>query len=164
MIRFSPIRNLDKVQAFLKTVPRGTMKTAIVSIAKYLIGNKRHGLAHDDPYKYVSRKSAYGQTFQSDKQRRYVMAKIRSGEITPGQRKKSPTDQAGGYNYVLTNSGYGATITNTEDGAYWTRKAQPAQLRMVGWRSYSKVVTDNIKGAIRQATADVNKWLKANGK
>lgn len=163
-IRIGKIRGIDKVEAFLREVPRGAMRAAVYALAEYIVGDDSHGLAHDDPYKYVTRKQAYGETFQSEAQRRKVMAMISSGEITPGQRYQSPTEQSSGYEIQSTNQGYGATIKNSSEGAYWTRVAQPAQLAMVGWRSYIRVVEDNIKGAVRHALAEVNKWLRTKGK
>lgn len=162
-IRFGPIRNVEKLQAYLRTLPRGTIRTAIRAFTEYIVGDSSHGLAHDDPYHYVSRKAAYGQTFQSDKQRRYVMAMIKSGEITPGVRKNSPTNQSQVYGIQETNGGYGATITNSSEGAYWTRKAQPAQLRMAGWRAYADVVAANVQGALRHAGAAVRSFLQKKG-
>ena len=88
MIKMS-VRGVEKLQAFFKKLPPAARKIAAPEIAIHLIGDDNRGLKHYVGYKYVSRKSAYGQTFSSDKQRRYVMAKIRSGEITPGRSNRS---------------------------------------------------------------------------
>ena len=155
-----PIRNLANVQAYLKTVPHGTKRAAIVGMTEYVIGDSGHGLKHDDPYSQTTRKKVYGQQWESDKQRRYVMAKIRSGEIVLGQRRNSPTKASQGYAYRTTNNGYAATIYNDEPGAYWSR----AWNRWPRWRSVKKVIDDNIKGAMRHATAAVNKVLRTKGR
>ena len=155
-----PIRNLDKVQAFLKTVPFGAMKIAIVAFTEYVIGNERHGLRHDDPYIPTTRRAVYGQQWESEAQRRYVMAAIKRGEIVLGQRQRMPTEASQGYGYHTTNSGYGATITNTEPGAYWSREWGGWK----NWRSALKVIRDNMKGAMRHTTAEVNKYLRQKGK
>jgi len=154
MMKFGPIRNLKKVQDYLKKLPRGTMKAAIVAITEYIIGNEKHGLRHDDPYKQTTRKKVYGRTFESDKQRKYVMAAIADGRIKIGQRKPNP-DKTRGYGYKLTNNGYNATITNESEGAYWARVWGGWR----NWRNVAKVVNANIKGALRHATAEVNKVL-----
>ena len=158
------IRKVQEVNAFLKSLPRGTIRAALEAFAIYLIGDSRRGLKHDDPYKYVTRKKAYGRTFVSDAQRRYVMGAIARGEIRPGQRKNSPTKASGGYGHRETRGGYGQTITNKEPGGYWTRIGQPAQLKLVGWRAIEKVISDNLKGAIRSATAAANKYLAKKGR
>lgn len=156
MIKFGPIKNIDKVTAYLQSVPRGAKKEAIIGIAEYLVGDGSHGLSKDDPYKQTTREAVYGRPFESDRQRRKVMAMIRSGEIVIGQRKYNPTQASEGYGYKLTNGGYGATITNTEEGAHWTR----AWGGWKNWRPYMKVVEDNIRGALRHATARVNAVLR----
>jgi hypothetical protein len=160
MISFK-VRNLDKVQEFIKTVPRGAVKVALDALVVYLIGNEQHGLRHDAPYKYITRKAAYGQTFQSARQRRYVMAAIRSGQITPGKPNRTG-DAARGYMYTETNGGYGRTIQNSDVGAYYTQSdtGQARQPALVGWRKISQNISDNISGAMRSAQAAVNAWLK----
>jgi len=155
------IRNLDEINAYLRTVQRGVVKVAIEAIAKYMIGEEgapgagRHGLSHDDPYKQTTRAAVYGRTFESDKQRAYVMAAIRSGEIKIGQRSPNPTDASKGYAYKLTNNGYGATITNSQPGAYWSRVWGGWK----NWRTIPQVISDNMRGAIRHANAEIKKFL-----
>ena len=157
------MRNLKPVQDFLTAMPKGTIKVALDAIVVYLIGNESHGLKHDDPYKYVSRKSAYGKTFVSAAQRGYVMARIREGSITPGKANRSG-DAAKGYMYSETNDGYGRTIQNADVGAFYTRDdvGQARQPAMVGWRKVSQVIQDNMSGAIRSALSAVNDWIKTH--
>jgi len=157
MLKRQPIRNLEKVQAFLKTVPRHGMKVAIEAMAEYFVGDERHGLKHDDPYMQTTRKVVYGKTFESDAQRRYVMAAIKSGEIKIGQRQQTPTDASQGYGYKLTNNGYGATIENEKSGAYWSREWGGWK----NWRSVIEVINDNMKGAVRHAVSKVNRFFKS---
>lgn len=169
MLKVGPLRNVEKLQAFLKTVPRGMVRAAVRAFAEYVIGNSYHGFRHDQPYKYVSRAKAYGKVssdapagYFSKRQFRYVMAKIASGEIKPGQRRNIPTHASGGYEVKETRGGYGASIVNQEAGAYWTRsdKRQPRQLTMVGWKRAAQVVASNAVGAIRHAKAAVARLLK----
>lgn len=159
-IRFKPIRGIDEVQEFIKQVPRGTTKIAIEETTKYIIGDSSHGLAHDEQYQQTTREAVYGQQWESDAQRGYVMARIRSGEIQLGQRQKSPTEQSTSYGYQLTNDGYGATITNSSEGAYWTRIWGGWK----NWRPFGQVVTDNLRGAMRHTVAEINKYLRKIGK
>ena len=158
-IRFR-IQNVEKVQDYLKTVPRGTIRTAIKAFTEYVIGDSRHGLRHDDPYKQTTRQQVYGRQWESDKQRAYVMSRIKSGEIKLGQRQHSPTEASKGYGYKLRAGGYGATITNDKEGAYWTRVWN----KWPTWRKVGKVIADSMKGAMRHATAAVNKYLKSKGR
>jgi hypothetical protein len=162
MIKFQ-LRGNDKLGAYLKEIPRGVMRVAMKAVAEYILGNERHGLRHNDAYKYVSRQKAYGQPFFSEAQRKYVMAKIRSGEIVPGVANRT-NQSSEGWSAVPTSNGYGYSFRNSETGAYYTRsdKGQARQPALVGWRKTSKVIQDNIVGAIRSARAKVSQWIAAN--
>jgi hypothetical protein len=160
-IRFQ-VRGIEKVKAYLKTVPYGTVRVAVRAIGTYLIGDGSHGLSHPDPYKYVSRKSAYGVTFFSEAQRRYVMAAIKRGDITPGQENRTGASTSA-WRMVETNGGYGMSLRNPTQGAYYTRdnEGQARQPAKVGWRKVVTVVAANIAGAMRHANAEVKRWLKS---
>jgi len=154
------VRGNEKTQAYLKTVPRGTIRTALDAIAEYIIGDARHGLSHDDPYRQTTREAVYGKTFESDAQRRYVMAAIKDGRIKIGERNPDPTEASENWYHEPTNNGYGQTIKNDSPGAYWSREWGGWK----NWRSVDKVVQSNIAGALRHAGAEVKKWLRSNTK
>ncbi|MCR4308377.1 MAG: hypothetical protein NUV80_07550 [Candidatus Berkelbacteria bacterium] len=164
-IRFK-IRGVKEVQKYLKTLPRGAMRTALDAIARWLIGDSQSGLAHPEPYKYVSRKSAYGFSFFTDKQRRWFFWALSEGIINPGQNNRTgKSTNAWTYKPTETNKGYSYRLINDTAGAYFTRDdyGQARQPAKVGWKKVSEVVNKNMKGALRAATAAVNTWLK-NGK
>lgn len=144
-----------EVSAYLDTVKRDLVRVAMGALAEYFVGDSRHGLAHDDPYKQTTREAVYGKAFESDEQRAYVMAAIKSGEIKIGQRHPDPTSASSAYGYKLTRGGYGATISNTEPGAYWSRVWGGWQ----NWRKIPQVIADNMRGAIRHANAEIKKFL-----
>jgi len=160
MFKFGPIRGLDSVQQFIKALPYRTKREAVIGVAEYLVGDSRHGFRHDDPYRRTTRRAVYGQQWESDAQRRYVMAAIKDGRIKIGQRKNTPTNASSGYRMRLTSNGYGATIYNDEEGAYWSRSWGGWK----NWRNNQKVVAANIKGALRAGMAAANRWLKSKGK
>ena len=151
------VRNVAAVQSFLRTVPRGALKVALEAFTEYVLGNDQHGLRHNDPYKYVTRKSAYGVSFFTEKQRRWFWAnggpdmigKPRTGN-TSAAWKKVP--MAGGYQFNITNNTAGGFFTRDDAG----QARQPAK---VGWRKVSKVLADNMAGGIRAAVAAVKKYL-----
>ncbi len=156
-IRFIP-RNLDEVKKFLRTVPRGGLKVGLRALTEYLIGNQRHGLKHYSPYKYVSRKAAYGKTFVSDKQRRYVMAAIRDGRIDPGVPHRTGRGQRG---WVVIETQRGYTIRNDEPSMFYSM-ADDGQARLnakAGWRTVTKNIADNMAGALRHATAVMKQYF-----
>jgi hypothetical protein len=167
------IRGVEAVQSFLRAIPRGAVRVALQAFSEYVVGNEQHGLRHAEPYKYASRARAYGYTgakfengnpvpagYFSAKQFRYVMAKIASGEMTPGTENRTGKSTAA-WQAVPRNDGYRYTLSNGERGAYYTRddKGQARQPANVGWRKVSQVVTDNYLGGIRSAVAAVKKFL-----
>lgn len=158
------VRGVEELQAFLKELPRGGVRVALKAFTEYVIGNESHGLKHPDPYKYVARKAAYGQTFKSAAQRGYVMARIREGTITPGTPQRTG-ESTNAWQYVAV-SDWNYRITNPTAGAYFTRdeKGQAAQPRLVGWRKVTQVILDNMTGGIRAATAALNAWVKSRGR
>lgn len=169
-LRFGPTRNIEKLQAFLKDLPRGTIRVALTAFTEYIIGDGSHGLSHDQPYKFAGRAKAYGQVsdapagYFSWKQFRYVAA-ITKGFTVFG-RKNDPTTASSGYSFKETRGGYGTTITNSEESAYWTRsdKGQARQLGLAGWIKQSVVIANNTAGGLRKALTEVNKHLKSKGK
>lgn len=158
------VRQSYSLNRFLASLPRGTVKIALPAFVKYIVGNAFHGLKHEDPYRYVSRKAAYGKTFESDAQRGYVMAKIRSGEITPGIPQRTGLSAAA---WAYTPHGdYQYTIVNPTAGAYFSHddSGQARQSELAGKRKVSQIISDNFNGGIRAAQAAVKAWVKKNRK
>lgn len=160
------IRNLKEVIFFLKSLPKGTMKVGLEALTRFILGDSSRGLKHDDPYKFVTRKRAYGKVssapagYFSMKQFRYV-AWITEG-FTKFYKRTGKTSAA--WEMKETNGGYGYTLQNSAPGAYYIRddKGQAAQPRLVGWRKTMKVIADNIKGAERATIAAVKRWIAEN--
>lgn len=152
------VRNLEKVQKYLLSLPRGVVRVALAALSEYLLGNEQHGLKHSDPYKYVSRKSAYGVTFFTEKQRRWFWAN--GGPDMIGNNRTGESSKA--WRAEPRNDGYRYTLINETRAAYYTRNdyGQARQPAKVGWRKVSQVVKDNLAGAFRHAMAAVNKYLK----
>ncbi len=151
------VRGVEEVQAFIKKVPYGAVKIALNAIGEYFLGNDIHGLRHYEPYKYVSRKRAYGQTFQSDKQRRWFWAN--GGPDMIGNNRTGATASA--WQMKETNSGYGITLENKSEGAKWIwSDKQARQPAMVGHRTAREKIASNMAGAMRHARAAVSAYLK----
>lgn len=159
------VRGIEELKKFLKELPRGTMRDGIKAAGEYLIGDDRHGLKHLVKYKYVSRKSAYGVTFFSDKQRRWFFWALGEGLINPGVDNRTG-NTAAGWKMKTTNNGYAAKLYNETQGAKYvmgddTQARQPAK---VGHRKMSDVISTNINGAIQAAERAVQKWINENSK
>jgi hypothetical protein len=159
------IRKLDPVIAYLKSLPRGAVKVALPAMAEWFIGNGQRGLKQYPAYKHITRKRAYGKTFVSDKQRRYVMAMIREGRIDPGVPHRTGNTQRA-YTMSVTNRGYTVKIVNRRKGAVYTRhNTMQARLNLLaGWRKSADVIKANTAGAIRHARAKVREYLRKKGK
>ncbi len=156
------IRNVKAVQDFIKSVPRGAVRVALKAFSEYILGNDQHGLRHNEPYKYVTRKSAYGVSFFTEKQRRWFFWALNTGQIDPGSGKRTgETSRA--WKAEPRNDGYRYTMTNNTPGGYYTRDdyGQARQPAKVGWRKVSAVLTANYAGAIRAAVAAVKAYLQS---
>lgn len=151
----------EKIDRYLKALPRGTVKAGLAAIAEYIIGDGTRGLKQYGAYKYVTRRRAYGSTFKSEKQRRYVMARIREGSIDPGVPHRTGRTQRG-YMAKEARGGYAVQITNKEPGAYFTRDdtGQARLNALAGWKKAGAVVKSNMAGALRHANAAVRAFLK----
>ena len=158
------IRNVEAVQSFLRAIPRGAVKVALEAFTDYVIGDESHGLRHAEPYKFVTRKSAYGFSFFTPKQRRWFFWALKNGKIDPGSGKRTGESTAA-WKAVPRNDGYRFTVQNNTAGGYWTRhdKKQARQLGKVGWRKIMTVLADNYKGGIRHAVAAVKAYLDKKG-
>lgn len=153
-------RHITDIQEFLKSVPRGVKGVAVTAVREYIMGNSRHGLKHEPAYKYVSRKSAYGKTFFSDKQRKWFWAN--GGPDMIGNHRTGYQTSSWGYTGDPTTR---QTIYNTAASTAYTMgdKSQAAQPRLVGWRKVGDVVRSNLQGAFRSATLAINRWFKEHG-
>jgi len=162
------VRSSKKIQDFLRSLPYGTRKIGLAAIAEYLLGDDRHGLRHDEPQKYISRKQAGYTT--SAKQMRFffatgILERTPDGGIKLNHYKRTG-ETANAWVSREINRGYGIVLENEKKGAYYTRDnfGQTRQHEMAGRRKVSKVVADNLKGAIRHAKAEVGKWMRSNAK
>jgi len=158
-IRFIP-RNLEKVQAYLRSLPKGVSDAALKAYTTYQVGTQAHGLKHYSPYRYIPIKRAGG--FKSDRQRRFVMAKIREGTIDPGVPHRTGKGQRG---WTITKTSRGYTIKNSETSMIYSMDdARQATLnRLAGWRKVSQSIQDNHAGAMRSANAAVRAFLAKKG-
>jgi hypothetical protein len=155
-------RGVPELLAWLQTLARGVKGEATRAVAEYLIGDQTHGLAHYVPYKYVTMKQAYG-GFVSDKQRRYVMARIREGSIDPGFPHRTGEMQRG-WTYSQHGSNYTIKNETPYAGFVMGDNTQANMHNLIGWRRTAEVVKSNLAGAYRHAQAKIREWLRTHGK
>jgi hypothetical protein len=151
-------RGIPEIQEWLDTIKRGVKGKAMEWVAQYLVGDQSHGLMHYSPYRYITIHQAYG-GFVSAKQRRYVMARIAEGSITPGyphrtgELQRSWSYKASGTYWTIKSSApYAGYVMGDE-----TQARLPA---LAGWRRMIDNVADNLNGAFRFAQARVKEWLQ----
>ena len=154
------IRGIEEIQAFFRKLPRGSLRAGMRAFGEYILGNEQRGLRHSEPYKYVSRKSAYGITFFTEKQRSWFWAN--GGPDMIGNNRTGESAKA--WTLIEKNNGYKISLQNQTRAAFYTRndKGQARQPAKVGWRKTSAVVAANTAGAMRAANAAVKKWIADN--
>ena len=158
------VKNLDKWQKIMRDLPPKVVRAGMKAFAEWIIGTPERGLKGYQPYKYITRAKAYGQTFVSDRQRRYVMARIREGSIDPGVPHRTGQTQRGWYARP-SNAGYKYNIGNDAPGAYYTRH-ETGQARLnalAGWKKAGEIIRKELPGALRAARAAVKAILKGKG-
>jgi hypothetical protein len=129
-------------------------------IAEYIIGDENHGLKHYVPYKVVSRMAAYGQTFQTDKQRRWFFWAKANGVINPWTNQRTGAMAAAWTSAPAAANAW--KISNPTEAAKWVmgNATQANQPNLVGWRRVSEIVSTNMAGAIRHASSKLAAYLK----
>jgi hypothetical protein len=149
-------RQLAKIKKMLEDLPKGAISVVIPAINSYLIGDESHGLKHEPAYREVSRTSAYGFPFFTDKQRKWFFANL--DDLNVGQDNRTGHFSAG---WKVRGDLYRQTIYNDVPYGKWLMsEGQARQPAKVGWRKVSEVVASNIKGAIKHAYAKLGEWLR----
>lgn len=162
-------KGIPETMAWLKAVIQGTVKVSNEAIANYIVGDQSHGLMHEPYYKYVNRYAGFPGLsyttksgtvvpgYASAKQHRYVMAKIASGEIKPGQDNRTH-DLTNSWKYEAKGNSY--QITNdTPYAKYVLGNQQTRMHNLIGWRHWKEIIKSNLQGAYRYAKQQVTKYL-----
>ena len=111
--------------------------------------------------KHISRKAAYGQTFQSDKQRKWFFAALRSGEIKVPYRRTQGMRKA----WQIIGRGEDIIIVNETDAAYYTMddKGQSRHEKLVGWETVTQKIMRGLEKLEKRMSAAGEKALKKLG-
>lgn len=113
------------------------------------------------PYQYVSRKQAYGQTFKSDKQRRWFFAALNSGALTIPYNRTNQLKSG----WSIVASGHTRTVTNSVKYAGYVMgdNSQSRMQALIGWRTTQAFVRDYDAAIGRVALASVEEQIKDAG-
>lgn len=131
---------LEDILSRIKSLPAEAQSQIVSDVGAYsedVLAKKQ------PPEKYVSRKRAYGQTFQSDKQRRFFFWALRTGKISVPYNRTGKL--AAGWKVRYNKSKGWATITNSVPYAPFVQGFnQSKHENLVGW----KRVVDIIAGEL----------------
>lgn len=117
------------------------VKAGLMAAGIYL--QKR--LATYPPTKRLTRESVYGQTFQTDRQRRGYFAKLRDGEIqVPYHRGESPGSQRLKASWTQRTTNGGMTVILGNDTTYgpllMEGRTQSLFMQRLGWKTTDEIV------------------------
>jgi hypothetical protein len=138
---------------FITSLPRNVRGPATERASKFLAAWFK---ASDStqPYRHITRREAYSNSgghdaggWKSDKQRRFVMAKISRGEITPGRPNR--TGEIAG-SWDVAGRGVDAIVYNDAPGVAFVHgnAHQANQIRMAGWPTVDELIEDGIDECI----------------
>ena len=154
------ILNLPQLQARLNKLPIEIQDEVVPELARTAL---RLAKVYSQ-YRYKSRAEAYPEVsgWFSEKQRKYVMAAIRRGDIKPGINNR--TGALGNAWQVVGADRY-AFLANTADHAKYvigdtTQARQPA---LVGWKKIMQRLNEGQNTLIKQARIASNKAIKRLG-
>lgn len=97
------------------------------------------------PAKRLKRSGVYGQAFQSDRQRRWIFAALKRGEI-PYFRGQNPRSENLGQSWTVAMRSNTAAVIGTQASYARRVKDKPLQtrfMRAIGWRSVQQDATDH---------------------
>ena len=111
------------------------------------------------PYKHVSVAQAGG--WKSDAQRRYVMAKIRSGEISVPYNRTQTLRKG----WKLVGKGRGQIVANEVDYAKWVKdiRSQSQGHMLRGWEVIPNELRNKAEQIVRRFEAGVKAGMKKLG-
>jgi hypothetical protein len=142
----------DKLDGFER---KQVYHQSVGDVAKFMIGK----FQVYPPYRYVSRRQAYGVTFFTDRQRRWFFAALRSGEL------QIPYARTQRLRYGWRSTTYAPGQIRIVNDVPYTRYVQskPEQsrmMRLIGWDTAEDTM-DRYEGEIgRVAFRRVDQWAK----
>lgn len=168
------IKNIDKVKTYFLYLPKKLSDLVTKTIAEHLLGegagdSSGTGLRGYDPYKFASRKKAYGKVssdgapegYFSWKQFRYVAWKTQGFTTNMGSASNRTGESGKAWTINKTPNGY--VLQNDSAGMIFARhdKLQARQLKQAGWRNVSRVLEVRMRQVFDLAVTAVKNYLQA---
>ena len=146
------VSGIPEIQSKLDKIYPEAADWGVEAVDEYLVNS----LHQYPPYSYVSMAQVGG--FKSDAQRQFVMAKIRSGEITPGQPNRTQR-LAQGWHTIGT--GKDQIVVNDVDYAIYEYDIEhQSQMHMLqGWDVVQTFLEDRMSEIMRRFDAAVKNSL-----
>jgi hypothetical protein len=147
------VQGLKELIAALEKLPPEAQDAAIDEASKYML----NVLRAYPPQKYVSRQSAYGKTFFSDKQRRFFFAALKDGRIgVPYSRTQSLSK-----GWKILDKGKDAMLVNESPHADLVMgDNQSRHAAKIGWKKHTQQLQERKARIIEVANAAVKKVLR----
>lgn len=146
------------LEKLLQIESPATQRAVMQDVGHYIQGK----LKRYPPYQYVSRKSAYGVTFFTDKQRRWFFAALRSGELQiPYPRTRTLRNQ-----WVVADAPGGDVVVRNFTPYVKHVQQESTQSRMMqkrGWQTEVQIVRENAAGIAQTANESYNRYIKRIG-
>lgn len=152
------IQGIPELKAKLAKLPEAAQDDGADSAYEYMI----NVLRHYPSYRYVSRVEGYGVQWFSERQRRFVMAAINQGYITPGSANRT---QAMAHGWKKVGSGRQAFIANEVPYAHYLMgdESQSRHMAKIGWKKLGDVTKERTAAIVEKFDAGVKKAIKRLG-
>lgn len=143
---------IDKLHRLMPAVADGLVE----AVNSYLITELRKV----PPYKHISRTAAYGQPFQSDKQRRWFFWALNGGMIDVPYKR---TGELSG-NWKTEGEGYQQKIINSTPWADFVQgPGQSRMMSMIGWKKIEEFIQLRWSNILRVAGQGVDAVIRKLG-
>ena len=148
------ITGLPELQAYLKRLPPAVADAVVDAVSKLAIDIFQ---SEQPSKKYVTRKAAYGQSFQSDKQRRWFFAALNKGAIQVPYNRTQAMRRA----WKQIGAGAKSIVANEAEGVEFVMGdgTQSRHEALVGWKTVSKMIKEHTPRIERVAIAAAQKAI-----
>jgi hypothetical protein len=148
------VQGIDQVDKLLKSIPPDAQDAVVDDVSQYMV----RSLRLNPPEKRVKRKAAYGETFFTDKQRRFFFAALADGRINvPYDRTQQ---QSNGWEII--GKGKNAIVANQVPSVIFTRdnERQSRLSKLIGWKTVGDEIKDRMDKILYTANEAVKRVLK----
>jgi hypothetical protein len=151
------IKGIDELSAKFDKLPPAVQDSVVDDVTEYML----NVLREYPPQKSVSRKQAYGRTFQSRRQQRWFFANLNAGKISVPHKRTQGVRR----DWRQIDKGADSIIVNENPGALWTMdNQQQARLNaLVGWKKVGDVLRERQREILRKAEGAIKKGMHKAG-